>query len=99
MSVKTQAERRLLREKRVREALEQELTKFREYCSAQEHEIEELQGLLKKHGIEYAKVERPVVASTIDVVAEVNEFNEKVALGVEAIEKPLSSGGGGETTA
>ena len=84
MSVKVQAERRLLRERRAREAVEQELSKFREYCSAQEREIEILQGLLKKHGIEFDTIEKPVVGSTIDVIAEVNEFNDdKNGVGVE----------------
>lgn len=80
MSVKIQAEKRLARERRCREALEQELLKYREYCTAQENEIEALQGLLRKHGIEFERVERPVVGSTIDVVAEVNEFSEKVKM-------------------
>lgn len=80
MSVKNQAERRLLKERRAREACEQELTKFREYCAAQEREIEALQGLLRKHGIEFQTTERPVMGSRIDVVAEVNEPADKIAL-------------------
>jgi uncharacterized membrane protein len=72
-----QAEKKLARERSLREAVEQELAKFREYCSAQEREIEILQGLLKKHGIEFQKMERPVVINKIDVVAEVNEYIEK----------------------
>ena len=75
MSVKRQAERRLARERRTREAVEQELAKFREYCAAQETEIELLQGLLKKNGIQLMTSERPVVGSTINVIAEVNEVN------------------------
>ena len=85
MSVKTQAERRLLKERRAREALEQELTKFREYCAAQEREIEALQGLLRKHDIDFQTTERPVMGSKIDVVAEVNELNDKVALSIEKV--------------
>ena len=80
MSVKIQAEKRLARERRCREALEQEILKYREYCTAQEKEIEALQGLLRKHGIDFDRVERPVVGSTIDVVAEVNELSEKVKM-------------------
>lgn len=80
MSVKVQAERRLQREKRTREAIEQELAKFREYCSAQEKEIEILQGLLRKHHINFTQTERPAVVSTINVVAEVNEISEKPPL-------------------
>ena len=80
MSVKIQAEKRLARERRCRKALEQEILKYREYCTAQENEIEALQGLLRKHGIDFDRVERPVVGSTIDVVAEVNEFSEKVKM-------------------
>ncbi|XP_064620912.1 voltage-gated hydrogen channel 1-like [Lineus longissimus] len=77
ISVKVQAEKKLARERCSRQAVEQELSKFREYCSAQEREIEILQGLLKKHGIEFQKMEKPVVINKIDVVAEVNEFIEK----------------------
>lgn len=80
MSVKTQSERRLLRERVSREACEQELAKFREYCAAQEKEIEVLQGLLRKHGIEFEKVERPVMGRTIAVVAEVNTVTEGLHL-------------------
>ena len=78
--MKSQAERRLARERAAREACEQELAKFREYCSVQEQEIETLQGLLRKHGIEFEKVERPVMGSTIDVVAEVNAISEKLLM-------------------
>lgn len=78
MSVKIQAEKKLLREKRLREACEQELAKYREYCSAQESEIEMLRGLLRKHGIEDIQPQlRPVVVSKIDVVAEVNQITDK----------------------
>ncbi len=78
MSVKIQAEKRLARERRCREALEQEILKYRDYCTAQENEIDLLRGLLRKHGIQFEHTERPVVGSTIDVVAEVNELSEKV---------------------
>lgn len=79
MSVKRQAEKRLQKEKRLRLACEQELTKYREYCTAQEQEIEMLRGLLRKHGIDdYDKLDKqPVVVSTIDVVAEVNQVTDK----------------------
>ena len=76
MSVKVQAERRLTRERRTREAVEQELAKFREYCAVQEKEIEALQALLRKHQIDFETVEKPVVGRTIDVIAEVIEYNE-----------------------
>ncbi len=85
-SVKQQAERRLARERRVREALEQELAKYREYCNSQEMEIEALRGILRKHGIDYGIVERPVAGRTISVVAEVNEVNEKLPLPPDIIE-------------
>ncbi len=78
--MKSQAERRLHRERCSREAVEQELSKFREYCTAQELEIEALQGLLRKHGIEFEQAEKPVMGRTIDVVAEVNEFTEKMTM-------------------
>ena len=78
LSVKVQAERRLARERRTREAVEQELCKFRDYCLVQEKEIEALQTLLRKHQIVYDVVERPVVGRTIDVIAEVvNECQQQ----------------------
>lgn len=80
MSVKTQAERKLQRQQQVREALEQELAKYREYCTAQELEIEALHALLRKHGISENENsgERPsVLVNQMDVVAEVNHINEK----------------------
>lgn len=74
MSVKIQADRKVHREIRAREALEQELNKYRDYCSIQEQEIEVLRGLLRKHGIEVSHVEeRPISGVRMDVVAEVNE--------------------------
>ena len=87
LSVKVQAERRLQRERRTREAVEQELSKFREYCTAQEKEIEILQGLLRKHGVNFDPVERPVVARIINVVAEVNEVSEKAPLPLDIREE------------
>lgn len=76
LTVKKQAEKKLQREKRLRQACEQELTKYREYCTAQEQEIELLRGLLRKHNIEdITRMDRqPIIVSTIDVVAEVNHL-------------------------
>ncbi|CAG2230854.1 HV1 [Mytilus edulis] len=76
LTVKKQAEKKLQRERRLRQACEQELTKYREYCTAQEQEIELLRGLLRKHGIEdITRIDRqPIVVRTIDVVAEVNHL-------------------------
>lgn len=91
LSVKRQAERRLARERRVREALEQELAKYREYCNAQEMEIEALRSLLRKHGIGFGMVEKPIAGRTIHVVAEVNEVNEKLPLPPDIIETTESS--------
>uniref|UniRef100_T1JNY0 Voltage-gated hydrogen channel 1 n=1 Tax=Strigamia maritima TaxID=126957 RepID=T1JNY0_STRMM len=78
MSVKMQSERRLHKEKRAREALEHELAKFRQYCAAQEEEIEALRSLLRKNGIsEVEMVARsPAPVNTLNVIAEVNHFNE-----------------------
>ncbi|KAL4223640.1 Voltage-gated hydrogen channel 1 [Mactra antiquata] len=77
LSVKIQAEKRVQREKRLRNACEQELMKYREYCAAQESEIESLRGLLRKHGIsDMIQTEIPKPASRIDVVAEVNQVDE-----------------------
>ena len=78
MSVKVQAERKVHRELRAREALEQELNKYRDYCSIQEQEIEALRALLVKHGIEVTHTEeRPVSGVRMDVVVEVNEQSEQ----------------------
>lgn len=74
LSVKIQAEKRLNRERKTREAVEKELTKFRDYCTAQEAELEMLQNLLRKHGIDFEFNDRPLVPVTqIAVVAEVNQ--------------------------
>ena len=76
--MKKQAEKRIQREKRLRTACEQELMKYREYCSAQESEIETLRGLLRKHGIkDIIQTEIPKPIKRIDVVAEVNQVVEK----------------------
>ena len=77
MSVKVQAERKLTREGKLREALEHELSKYRQYCTEQEREIEALQMLLKQNGIEFTKNERPVMGSQLSVVAEVNNPSDK----------------------
>lgn len=85
MSVKKQAERKLHRERRIKEALEQELAKFREYCAAQEQEIEALRSLLRKHGIAIEgrngdAGEKPVLSNKMDVVAEVNQINSEKSI-------------------
>ncbi|XP_064612741.1 voltage-gated hydrogen channel 1-like isoform X2 [Liolophura sinensis] len=78
MSVKKQSEKKVEKEHRLREACEQELSKFRDYCANQEREIEYLRGLLRKHGIEVAeRVPKPAPVQTINVVAEVNEIIDK----------------------
>lgn len=77
MSVKAQGEKKLAKEKALRQAAEAELVKFREYCAAQEREIEALQTLLNRHNIEFQKMDKPSLPiSTIDVVAEVNQYIE-----------------------
>lgn len=82
--MKTQAEKKLAREKNLRQAAEAELVKFREYCAAQEREIEALQLLLQNHNIEFKKMEKPALPkSTIDVVAEVNQYIEATRLASE----------------
>lgn len=77
MSVKTQSEHKLLKERQQREAVEQELSKCRLYTNALEQEVELLRSLLKKHDIK--EVPPSVVSTTvpqlntISVVAEVNQ--------------------------
>jgi hypothetical protein len=59
--------------------------KYREYCAAQESEIETLRGLLRKHGIsDMIQTEIPKPASRIDVVAEVNQVDDN---GIEVKER------------
>lgn len=70
------ADRRLQHERRARAAVEQELAKFRAYCTAQEREITSLHAALRRHGIsiseDVAMARSLVPAATISVVAEVN---------------------------
>ncbi|KAH6933061.1 hypothetical protein HPB50_011737 [Hyalomma asiaticum] len=51
LTVKTQAERQLMRECKLREKLMQDLLRNRDYCNALEQEIESLRELLHSHGI------------------------------------------------
>lgn len=76
LSIKVESERRLRHECHIREALEQELSKFREYCTNQEKEIELLQAVLRKHDISFHPTERPIAVELISVVAEVNSIAE-----------------------
>ncbi|XP_052800010.1 voltage-gated hydrogen channel 1-like isoform X2 [Mya arenaria] len=88
LSVKVQADKRLKRERRLRDACEQELMKYREYCAAQENEIDILRGLLRKHGItDFVPTEIPRPARRIDVIAEVNPVSEKILAEKERMEK------------
>ncbi|KAG8186967.1 hypothetical protein JTE90_005741 [Oedothorax gibbosus] len=76
MSVKTAADNKLHKEKRLREGLEQELTKCRTYATGLEQEVESLHSLLKKHGITEippSVVDKSQMGVTISVVAEVNK--------------------------
>lgn len=73
--MKARSEKKLAKERSLRQAAEAELVKFREYCTAQEREIEALQILLTQNGIEFQKMEKPQLPiSKIDVVAEVNQY-------------------------
>ncbi|XP_014668027.1 PREDICTED: voltage-gated hydrogen channel 1-like [Priapulus caudatus] len=74
LSMTAQAEKRLHREKREREAVEDELGKFREFCARQTQEIERLRDLLELNGISAHKVERTAFGSQLQVVAEVNDI-------------------------
>lgn len=51
LTVKTQAERQLMRECKLREKLMQDLLRNRDYCNALEQEIASLRELLHSHGI------------------------------------------------
>ncbi|XP_077995963.1 voltage-gated hydrogen channel 1-like [Glandiceps talaboti] len=99
LSVKNQAEKKIAAQKRKCAELEQELEKFRQYCSVQEKEIEMLRDELEKHGITLEteeKKERPHSFTQVDVVVEVNKVNEKimdVMEGKEALEEEEHSEG------
>lgn len=85
-SVRVLADRRLQHERRARAAVEQELAKFRAYCTAQEREIGSLHAALRKHGItvfEDSTMGRSLVAAaTISVIAEVNNCSAGVDVAV-----------------
>ena len=89
LSMKTQAEKKLAKEKGLRQAAEAELVKFREYCTAQEREIEALQLLLTQNQIQFKKMDKPSLpVSTIDVVAEVNQYIEAAKMASSGSESP-----------
>lgn len=79
MSIKTQSEHKLMKERQHREAIENELSKCRLYTNALEQEVEMLRSLLKKHDIK--EVPPSVISNktpqqnTISVVAEVNHIS------------------------
>jgi len=91
-SVRLLADRRLQRERRARAAVEQELAKFRAYCTAQEREIASLHSALRKHGIticeDSATARSLVAAATISVVAEVNSCTS----GADTVPMPYGVG-------
>ncbi|GIY77354.1 voltage-gated hydrogen channel 1 [Caerostris darwini] len=75
MSVKTQAEHKLHKERQLREGVEQELIKCRLYVNALEKEVEMLRSLLKENNIKEmppSVVSKSQPQTTINVVAEVN---------------------------
>lgn len=77
MSVKTQADHKLLKEKQLREGVEQELIKCRLYANALEKEVEMLRSVLRKHNIKEMPpsiVNNSQPQNTINVVAEVNQI-------------------------
>lgn len=95
VSVKRQAENKIEKERQLRLACEQELAKFRTYCTSLESEIEALYRLLKQHGIQYSeKTNKRPTSSQINVVAEVNcgsfsgeDLNGNEGGGIESLEK------------
>ena len=52
MTVKKQSEKEIAKERLLRLAGEEEILKYRDKCTTYEKEIEIMQGLLRKHGIE-----------------------------------------------
>lgn len=77
LSVKTQAEHKLHKERQMKEGIEQELMKCRDYANALEMEVELLRGLLKQHGIKEipsSVVNNSEKSNVISVVAEVNHM-------------------------
>uniref|UniRef100_A0A914WG02 Uncharacterized protein n=1 Tax=Plectus sambesii TaxID=2011161 RepID=A0A914WG02_9BILA len=73
-SVKAEAEKRVVKERRARRALEREVTKLREYCLQQECELQMYRLMLQQNNIPQPTVLRPPAAPrTLNVIAEVNE--------------------------
>ncbi|XP_076434889.1 voltage-gated hydrogen channel 1-like [Babylonia areolata] len=99
ISVKRQAEKKVEREKLLREACEQELSKFRAYCTSLEAEIEYLHRLLKEHQIPYTeKVQKRPVGHQISVEVEVNHRRggeEETGGNGGGAPEPTAAGGGG----
>ncbi|XP_071502371.1 voltage-gated hydrogen channel 1-like [Diadema antillarum] len=101
LSVETQAEKKIEQQKHLCEEVEHELEKFRQYCTAQEKEIEILRNTLNQHGIkiedDYVAEKPKISLNQVNVVVEVNA-SEKLQLGVEADEEksPGESDGVGE---
>jgi len=92
LSMKTQSEKKIAKERSLKQAAEEELVKFREYCTAQEREIEALQLLLTQHGIEFQKMEKPnLPVRTIDVVAEVNQYIDATKMASIGVDPTVKS--------
>lgn len=73
-TVKKHADSKVNHEKHLRQAAENELTKYLEYCATLETEIEVLRQLLRKYGIrDVFPSEIPKPVSKMNVVAEVNQ--------------------------
>ncbi|XP_055950317.1 voltage-gated hydrogen channel 1-like [Argiope bruennichi] len=76
ISVKTQSEHKLHKERQLREGVEQELNKCRLYTNALEKEVEMLRSLLEQHNIKMppSVMNKSQPQNTINVVAEVNQI-------------------------
>ncbi|GBL83579.1 Voltage-gated hydrogen channel 1 [Araneus ventricosus] len=76
LSVKTQSEHKLHKERQLREGVEQELAKCRLYTNALEKEVEMLRSLLEEHEIKVppSVINKSQPQNTINVVAEVNQI-------------------------
>ncbi|KAL8605015.1 hypothetical protein ACOMHN_018817 [Nucella lapillus] len=73
VQIRHQAEKKVQRERHLREACEQELGKFRAYCTSLEGEVDYLRHLLRHHAIPYTeKVQKRPEGRQISVQAEVN---------------------------
>ncbi|VDP51469.1 unnamed protein product [Soboliphyme baturini] len=80
-SVKQEFDRKMVKEERMRTALEREVCKLRDYCVNQEYELQMYRLLLQQNHIALPTVLRmPRTPNTLNVIAEVNDADSSSKL-------------------